>query len=331
MATLTDTEKSALNDLGFLTRFAAENVEKLDMQLLRDVAEARDAAEKGNWTPEVSQKFWSAFNTLCLLIRPVTMDCLTATRQRFASFNWFRFRKEPVSLAARSSRRYLFLLFFFITVSLALQLYVWLCTMETKLIDSNLSKSQENAAALKTDYLKWNAEATDGLTHVSDADQRQQAEALQFRADNLNSDLERLRSEACVLREITDVIDGLGRTGGARARREYLCAATQEQNRLPSAQDPGPSGVVNSYTQVLERYSTIKDQSLMSQERANFSVGIIVSFILPLLLGTIGAIAYVIREMSNQISRATFSESSPIRHLMPGAPLIRAFRMSGTG
>ena len=37
---------------------------------------------------------------------------------------------------------------------------------------------------------------------------------------------------------------------------------------------------------------------------------------LPILLGVIGAVAYIIRSISDQIRTATFSSTSPIRHIM---------------
>jgi hypothetical protein len=49
---------------------------------------------------------------------------------------------------------------------------------------------------------------------------------------------------------------------------------------------------------------------------ANIAAGIVNSFLLPIFFSTIGAIAYVIRAISEQIKASTFSNSSPIRHLM---------------
>jgi hypothetical protein len=52
------------------------------------------------------------------------------------------------------------------------------------------------------------------------------------------------------------------------------------------------------------------------EAHANLIVGIFASFVLPILFGTIGAIAYVIRTISDQINKTTFSVTSPIRHIM---------------
>jgi hypothetical protein len=52
------------------------------------------------------------------------------------------------------------------------------------------------------------------------------------------------------------------------------------------------------------------------EEEANLIIGIFVSFILPVFFGAIGAVAFVIRAISDQIWTSTFSLNSPIRHMM---------------
>jgi hypothetical protein len=62
--------------------------------------------------------------------------------------------------------------------------------------------------------------------------------------------------------------------------------------------------------------TAVRLMALRVQEKASLIVGILASFVLPLLFGTIGALAYVIRAISDQIKRSTFAQSSPIRHQM---------------
>jgi|SRR6516162_58406 hypothetical protein len=53
-----------------------------------------------------------------------------------------------------------------------------------------------------------------------------------------------------------------------------------------------------------------------AKERADLVVGALLSFVLPVLFGGIGALAYVIRTISDQIRTTTFLSSSPIQHFM---------------
>ena len=50
--------------------------------------------------------------------------------------------------------------------------------------------------------------------------------------------------------------------------------------------------------------------------KESISIGVISSSILPIILGLMGACAYVIRLISDQIKDTTFSTTSPIRHLV---------------
>jgi hypothetical protein len=68
------------------------------------------------------------------------------------------------------------------------------------------------------------------------------------------------------------------------------------------------------YTMALVRLA--KDQAFLAEENINLIVGVTTSFFLPILFGALGAVAYVIRLISDQMRTNTFSESSPIRHLM---------------
>jgi hypothetical protein len=70
------------------------------------------------------------------------------------------------------------------------------------------------------------------------------------------------------------------------------------------------------FNNVEARLGEVQQVVLRIEERANLVVGIFTSFILPILFGAIGAVAYVIRTISDQIKTSTFSHSSPIRHLM---------------
>jgi hypothetical protein len=65
----TEAEIAALKQSGPLVRFASENIEKLDPACILAISEAQASRARGEWTPAISQNFWSAFNCLCTPIR----------------------------------------------------------------------------------------------------------------------------------------------------------------------------------------------------------------------------------------------------------------------
>jgi hypothetical protein len=54
----------------------------------------------------------------------------------------------------------------------------------------------------------------------------------------------------------------------------------------------------------------------VTSERAQIAGGILQQFVLPVLLGTIGALAYVLRSTSEQMRTKTFSTVAPVRNLV---------------
>lgn len=147
-------ERQALAQSDAVLRFAAEKVVNLDPSLSMAVARSRAATESNTWTPEASQHFWSAFAKLCDLIQPATVDCLEATHRTLESPRWhFWQRRGKVSLAERTSARYLALLFLLLAITIPLQLYVWTCTNLSKEIgdiySSNQAKISENSDAFR--------------------------------------------------------------------------------------------------------------------------------------------------------------------------------------
>jgi hypothetical protein len=91
-----DAERLALLDSGPMLRCACKNIENLDKDLPLAIAEARQACANGTWSLAVSQRFWLAFNALCSLIKPVTLDCLSALHRNLPRRYVIRRWRQPV-------------------------------------------------------------------------------------------------------------------------------------------------------------------------------------------------------------------------------------------
>src|SRR6185437_11945696 len=73
---------------------------------------------------------------------------------------------------------------------------------------------------------------------------------------------------------------------------------------------------------VVNKANLQKDRSNNLLGKASLLGAILLQFVLPILFGTIGALAYVLRNTSDQIKSCTFSSTAPIRNwvrLMLGA------------
>jgi hypothetical protein len=115
-------ELDALRDSALLLKFAVENIKDekdLPQATVSTITTAWKQREEDKWDPDISTQFWVAYAKLCTLIKPVTLDTLTTTRQERSVKRWTGFGSETqVSLANRSARRYLIVMLTLLGLSL---------------------------------------------------------------------------------------------------------------------------------------------------------------------------------------------------------------------
>jgi len=260
------------------------------------IAAAEDAALQKLWTPEISQSFWSAFNKLCQLIQPVTMDSIGAGHENIETIKWFPPRKVKISLGTRTSRRYLVVLFALIAATVPLQLYSWLYTIESKRVDDLISKLQDTYATLGESYTKLNGETIGKPSDKWSADQIATAEQMPERAKVWNNDIDRLAYHVVILNKL--------------AFQKPAVIGTIDPQSFAKMQ------WYEAFNAVNERNEKLKLSAASAETAAGLIAGVLLSFVLPILFGMTGAVTFVIRTMSDQIKASTFSTTSPIRHLM---------------
>jgi hypothetical protein len=105
------TEAEALVKARILLGFAAENKE-LPQTVVSTICASLDAVHAKSWDQSVATNFWMAFNSLCVLVRPVTMDTLSTNLQVIPQPRWtfWKRRGELVSPSRRTAGHYLLLL-----------------------------------------------------------------------------------------------------------------------------------------------------------------------------------------------------------------------------
>jgi hypothetical protein len=294
MCTPSDADRTALDQAGPLLRFAAENVNNLDPDLSLAIAQAVDARQNSRWTPEISQRFWQAFSKLCDLIKPVTLESLSTKQPTIDSVKRFRFksRNSPISLADKTSSTHIRILAVLMIFIIPLQLYVWIGTNLSKQTDELLKDISPNVVRLSENFSALDTR-TEGDNHVWTADEKTAADKISVDSDILISSAKRIIHNSYLL----DVF-----------------ALSNKAYDIPKGKDLDHWWGNYNYAMALVHLA--QDQAFLAQENINLIIGVIISFVLPILFGAIGAVAYVIRLISDQIRTNTFSASSPIRHLM---------------
>jgi hypothetical protein len=298
MPEISDGERCALDEAGPLLRYAAEHVKDLDPDLPLAIAEARQAAATAQWSPQISQRFWNAFAKLCDQVQPVTMDSLEAAERKLPVPRWLRFFDlNPKSIAERSSRRYLMILFMLLGLILPIQLYVWTCSNLSKKIDDLVASQRTQYATLVQEFNRLDIETKTIQPDKWSTEQQAKASRIIDDASAALDAVDRINAEAYLLQRIST---------GAR-------------NPFPELARPTTGQWYDYYNSAADAVSKTQLQVVEIQEKANLIVGVLGAYILPILFGAIGAVAYIIRTISEQIRASTFSTSSPTRHVMRAA------------
>lgn len=283
-----DAEIRALDEVDALLRFAAERVKDLDPDLSLAVAEARTALENNRWSPQLAQRFWTAFARLCELVQPVTTDCLAEGRRRVPVFKWAPWgRAEEITVAERSSARYLRIMIVLLFMILPLQLYVWAATNLSKTVDALFAETRTKIAQLSEDSNQLRAA-------MPAQPPAERTAVIERRAEQLNFDMNRILESITLLEKLSPFAATINEELHARLVNEVV----------------GPVG------KAVLRFDLLQKERGPIIERANLLTGVVGSFVLPILFGVIGAVAYIIRSISDEIRNATFSSTSPIRHIM---------------
>ncbi|HEV2629452.1 MAG TPA: hypothetical protein VGV41_12505 [Pseudolabrys sp.] len=285
-------EAEALNRAGGLLRFAAEN-SQLSEDIVGPICAAWDARQNNAWTQAVAVKFWIAFNSLCTLVKPVTMDSLSTNLKEVPPPSWLRpWKPHPISLSKRTADHYLILLV------VLLLLAVVFAFLQSKVGDfAKQIKTQIDLADKLVVQMTTNVDSLDkdGIFDLRDVRPGNLATVslLQQQFQELSYLEEQMLQE----RHVISALSTLGFGTYPYAPGTYEPAATAYEIRASLANYKDVRRKVNSY--------------LLHE---GLAIEIISSSVLPIVLGLMGACAYVVRLISDQIKDATFSTTSPIRH-----------------
>ena len=298
---LNDSELAALNVSGTVLRFAAENRQDLDTNIVAQITAALDAKEANTWDQNTATTFWDAYRQLCVLIQPVTVDSLRATREPLAAPNWQVWRLGD-SLARRSATRYLTLLIVLLVLAVTLG---FLASIQTKLV-TEVEKLISSGDEL-TEKMVAEVDSLDtviGTRKFSEVTKPGQQGGISNDQIKMISALKsQLTQEDHLITQMLQKTQALVRISSFGFRRyDY-----GEGNFTPPDDLDAVRVGIQNYYQSREVLTKILLQK-------SIITNIITTTILPIVLGLMGACAYVVRLISDQIKDNTFSTTSPVRH-----------------
>lgn len=291
----TPSESEALSRCGDLLRYAAENVKEIPKPIISTICTAWDAEKDKTWNQQVATEFWTAYNSLCALVKPVSIDALSTNLQTIPVPRWKFWRKtsQPPSLPRRTAARWVALLTLLLLVAVILAFFV--------ATGARLTSEIEHLIASGDALIEKIVSETDALQPVlgekefstAAADKQQEIATLQNQLQELNHLLDKTLQKTKVMSRLISF--GL-------SQYEYDEGSLMALANISQVRD-----AISNY------YVTRRDVEKYLL-KASINVGVISSSVLPIILGFMGACAYVVRLISDQIKDTTFSSTSPIRH-----------------
>jgi hypothetical protein len=290
-------ESEALEKSGSVLRFAAEHTKDLPQTVVSNICAAWDAQPANTWDQQIATEFWLAFNSLCDLIKPVTVDTLSTNVTELPAPRWKFWVREPVrrSLSRRSAARYLYLLMFLLCVSVLLGFVVATAASLNSQIQKLMDDGDQLTKKMVSEIDSLEPAIREKKFPEIEAAHEQEVALLQGQLADQDQLLEQMLQKGDVIARVISV----GFWG-----RPYQHGRFQPGNDILDFRD------------AIRNYYSVRRDIGSDLLRISTITGMISSSVLPIVLGIMGACAYVIRLISDEIKNTTFSETSPIRHLV---------------
>jgi hypothetical protein len=290
---LEPSEAEALKRCGGMLRFAAENKE-LPPEMVSTICAAWEARHENAWNQNIAKEFWLAFNSLCSLIKPVTMDTLSTNLREIPRPIWHFWNREPLSLSRRSARRYLTLLIALLCIAVILGFYTSTGANLITGINEQISTGNKIVEELVSQSGSLETSVSGKEFNEVGPDRQKDIALVQSKFQDLYYVLDQMAQKTSMLRVLMSA---------GMSEHIYTRGTLQPVKNLSEVR-----------REILNYYDARRNAAeIVLSESVKISI---VTSILPIFLGIMEACAYIVRLISEQIKETTFSTTSPVRHLV---------------
>ena len=317
-----------------LLNFAAANARPLSDDIRSALTEAASAVDAGTATVKQEQDFLKAYEELTSALAPITAETLEVSTTRLPTpiqfLRGLRGDAPPKWTLGRFINASIFLIvligtgfslaYYYVGAS-ALAKFRDLQKVETSLKDKeaiarlDVTEKKSALSAAKQRAAQGNASAAD----------KQDVTTAESNLDRSAATLEAIVAErAAVAAELHSVPERLGRWGMQPCLSTNpifnlaLCAGVDEPQRaasdvrLPAAASAASSAAMPAMREPPRRFGA----EVVDVEAARTIIARLNDVYLPLLLGFLGAHAYILRRMSKDISDRAFAKGSAFNHIV---------------
>ncbi len=281
--------QEAMQDAEKLLAYASEYGIKLEKQHIKAIVNAKKSNVNNEWTSQDEIDFWVAFQVISHAVYPVTIDSLRATRtpRLEKPTNWWQ---RAVTLKNRSKvERSVVFYRRFALVTMAIMLVIQIYA----LIGTALM-SKWNAGNMRMKEIEKRMQS---LMLISSSDSGDRTARME--QQNLEIELDELGQELESGIQLLD--DWLDATYDIWSKNSVETTKAVKENMSADM----PPFAVNH---------TDASKNIVIIQRAKSLIVILNQYILPLLYGLLGGIAFVLRSIATETKLMTYTSTSKIKY-----------------
>jgi hypothetical protein len=278
--------KRALEEAMMILAHTAERGIAVEPEVAQTLVRAKYLDQEQKWTPDDEAAFWTAYNRISQVIRPVTIDSIRATFDVLQEPNWFYrlFRvktRRVTSPAQKAVRRYTWMGLAWVITMLSVQIY----SLIGSTLMNNLTATDQKMQGLEKEIATLNVSGNESVM-VQVEQKTTELDALSL---ELQSSAELLAAwqkpvNVLILKDKYYSVEELRRNRGLT-----------ENGRINEAQ--------------IDEIKRVK-------QVGQYPILIISLYLLPLLYGLLGAYAFVLRTLNDDIKQMLYSSESDIKYVL---------------
>jgi hypothetical protein len=338
--------KESLGDASVLLWFATREGKEVDDEVLRDIVRAQATLRDGP-NPEVEGIFWTAYRKLAKAVQPASIDSILATYSYPFGYHHAATGKRRLTDAARTKKLYSWLSLGILFLLLFVQIFWFIGTTWRTDLENHRAELDGIAGNLRVMMVEVKA-AHDlrndldpsGAQQITSAKQtpmsffsegvdpnrliEERLQILMNRQDQslllyANASLRGDRVQKMLLgnykmlkswdfvTDLAELPDGSDTSVGTSRSSSTESSFCVEDN------------INDFYTTLCERAVALEKQHLGVEDalvNSKTILAVLSQYLLPLLYGLIGSLAYILRTLSSEIHNVTFTRGSEIRYAL---------------
>jgi len=292
-----DLVKDAITNAEIVLAYTAEAGIDVNISDVEIITKAKELLLQNEWNSQIEIEFWNAYKNLTALIQPVSVDSLRASQETVIKnpniFQKIFRKKRRETLAYRVVRFYTIFAVITMLLMLVLHIYFSIGTIRLNRIQSADERIKDIESQLDE------IELIIGTSSNLSAQQKQ--DHLQNELFEVNTEKE---SNIKLLGEWVAFVQDFFFMSNKEAKQ-----MPQEQTQAGNPAPPAPQNFPASPEATL-------DKNIEIIQKAQNYVLIIGLYVLPLFYGLLGALTYVLRDLSNQTHKMQYTKESNINHIL---------------